>query len=213
MVFLQNKRILILEAKLQEYSRKINDMERQLKWEKADHQRVLEDKHARNLEEQSLLMKYYEAEQIIMQQNYEEEIKNLKESIENADIRTNMCLMEIDHLKEQAKIHTQKGMELKQEKHALEIKIQKLNKSRETLKRELSDVKLEAIRLKHELHLHHREHGREMEILRKQSSKALEEKEAEVKRKNLENEELRWLLSQTYEESTSLDSDIVRSKS
>ena len=253
-----NKKILILEAKLWEYSRKISDMERQLKWEREDKQRALDEtktemetlkteaskatiavqlmeqkylmeindikkqlalfvkerqEQKRELEETKLKMNKQAEVTVAMQQKYEEYVENLKERLTEAEERHFGEIKSLhDQLKEQERIHIQKDTELKKEKHALEIRMQKMNANEERLKRELSEVKLKATRLKHELRTDHKEHGREMEILRKQSRKVMKEKEANMRMMDAEIQELRWLLSQTYGESTSLMDSGAHSK-
>ena len=199
------KKIQNLESKMREYLKKINDLERRL----ASVTREKEEKERELIQAKEKIEKL-EVEGAkatnAMQQRYEEEIKDLKKKIANtekekADQKEKYC-KEIEELnaqlKEQQKTHYEKYIELMNDRHELDINVQKMKIREEKLRRELSDTKLEAAQLQHKLD--RQASVKEMEVLRNQSSEALKQKDAEMKKRE---DEIRVLKQQISEMSTS----------
>lgn len=112
-----------------------------------------------------------------MKEKYEAKIAGLKSKLasvekENSDLKEEYCKQIQDlhkQLNEQEQQHLKKVIELKDDKHVLELKVKEMKINEERLKRELSEANLEAARLQNAL-----ERTRNAETLRKRDDEICE---------------------------------------
>ena len=205
-------RIISLEAKLRDNEAKIDMLNKQLA------KTVKEREHyKRQLELANVKIKEIEDEGVrasALQKEQEEKIAELKkriaESEKNRSDEKDKYCKEIDKLREQLKEeqsqHHKKVLGLVEDKHALELKVEKMNTNEERLKRELNEAKLESVQLKLTLGT------QEMSDLRTKSSEALTKKDGEIKQKDDQIRELQRLLSEASMRSYSSQSSGAENK-
>ena len=168
---------------IQEYSRKLNDMERQLELAVKERQ-----EEGRKFEKMVKTLKDKEAEGAKRIEYLQQRIADTEQELKDQAVyyRKKIEILHVQ-LKEQQQVHLEQCLMHMEEKHALIIKVERMQTIAEMLERELNDAKMEVLRSKHVL-----EHEWKIEALHKQSS----EKEAEMKKKDIEIQELqkrfRW---------------------
>lgn len=191
-------KIMNLETRLRDALAKVESLKKELEMSRKE-----KEESERQLKEAKEKIKRLKTEGALanaaVEKKYEDEIADLKKKIadlekEKSEQKAEYCKqIEIlrAQLKDQEKSRYEEVIQLMCDKHALEIKVEKMNTNEEKLNRKLSEAKLEAANLRYQLEQRENteKFEKEIAVLRSESADALKKKEDEI-------EELRRQISQ-----------------
>lgn len=200
--------ILILEAKLQECSRKINDKERQLARKREDIRRVHDET---KMKIRTRIAKGTTAAQLSLEKpllmpvkgRENRKLKDTKLSFEAKQTKATVAMQQKYEESIQNPTENQTEMDFDSLYGQFERASEEFMHSTLEIHVELWEMKIEVSMLEHELHFYRLEQEREMQILHRQTLDALEKKIAELENKIEQIYDITdLLLPQTYGKST-----------
>ena len=190
----KDKMILSLQTRLRTTQAEVNRLSRELVLMKEKKERGEKDLTEAKKRIKDVKTKGEKAS-AEMQKEYEAKIAVLEVRLANVEQEKNVQKVELckqiqelrNQLKEQNSKHYERIIQLKDEKHELELTVEKMKTNEKELEKQLLVAKLEAINLQSQLDC--QKHNEELNVLRNESADALQKQVAE-------NEKLKRLLSQ-----------------